>query len=518
MGVIFNTDKRRIIPRWRSYTIASKTGELLVSDNKLKSLPFLDGSYLVEQQKAWESYKDISHAGDLLSSAYVLGIASEFKGVARFVLDNEDNPTSPLVKLANTLLNIDNTIEQVSTSSDNAILNEFIIDYRKYQPEISRNKWLLNREPKNPIANLELGRLYTLIGDVDKAKKYINIALQLDKNNRFIARSASRFYHHVSKESDRALEIIKNSEFVKFDPWLISADIAYSSILGRHTKATKIGMEILNKIDKNFLSITELASAIGTLEFSEGNLKNSRKYFKQALLQPNDNSLAQVGWMIDKIDGVDLNILKYNIPLAYEARAHGFYNQEKINESLECTMRWLDDEPYSSRPIRLASSLWGDFLKNRERSIKLLEQGLKVNPNDIAITNNLIYYLALENKIEYASKLFESTIGDSLDDIDINSRISLTATAGLLFYRQDLPEEGKRYYAKAISLAKSEKNSYLIALATANYTREELRYTNDKDPLINQLKEVCKDENEPDVKVLYKDILNEYDAFKNQNL
>lgn len=299
--------------------------------------------------------------------------------------------------------------------------------------------------------------------------------------------------------------VIKKSSFIKSDPWLISAEIAYSSILNRYSKLVKSGVEYLNRNNSNPYSITELASALGTLEFNNGNLKEARKYFKCSLINPNDNSLAQASWMSEGLSGVLIESSKYDLPYAFEANALKQYEQKSYQESFNTAILWQNDEPYSTRPIRLASYIASTFLKNNSAAIKLIEKGLSINPNDLTLLNNLVYNLAKEDQIEKALKIFEGTLKKHLPvELDKN-RIAITATAGLLCYKKNLPEEGKSLYLKAIELAKKLKNEYYLSLATANYLREEIRFVSKKEDLNkydSELDDLAKNTKEPDVLML----------------
>lgn len=107
MGVIFKTDKRRIIPRWRSYNIAAAAaGEVLPVNNSIKTVNNTNIGLLKDQIDAWKKNKNLSQAGDLLSSAYVLGIEDDFHEVAKFILDKSTDTSSPLTKIAQRTLGI----------------------------------------------------------------------------------------------------------------------------------------------------------------------------------------------------------------------------------------------------------------------------------------------------------------------------------------------------------------------------------------------------------------------------
>ena len=59
---------------------------------------------------------------------------------------------------------------------------------------------------------MELGRLYAFKGQLSKANRAVENALYLDKNNRFISRSASRFFHHFSDDTEKALHTIRSKK------------------------------------------------------------------------------------------------------------------------------------------------------------------------------------------------------------------------------------------------------------------------------------------------------------------
>ncbi len=59
MGVIFKTDKRRVIPRLRSFENSIKTGELDVSSNIVSKNNFDSTNYLAEQIASWKKNKSL---------------------------------------------------------------------------------------------------------------------------------------------------------------------------------------------------------------------------------------------------------------------------------------------------------------------------------------------------------------------------------------------------------------------------------------------------------------------------
>ena len=504
MSNIFKTEERRVIPRLRSFEIASITGEMAPYDKVAINFKSQEANlFLQEQLAGWSNNKSIVNAGDILSSAFVLGEEDSFKEIASYILDNSINE-SPLNKLATKIIAKGQIIG--TSELDSAISSVVDIDF-----EIRVLKNALGRQPKNPIAWMEIGRLYALKGQLKKANRAIENALILDKDNRFIVRSASRFYHHFV-DTEKALFTIRNSEYYKNDPWLLSAEIAYSQILKRFSRMVKQGENIVKSNLTDKLSVTELTSALGTFEFIEGNSKAAKKYFQQTLIDPNDNSLAQVNWIAENMKGFNVDTLSYELPLAFEAKSIYYSEKGMFDESYSEAMRWHDDEPYSVRPIKVASYIQGFYYKDFNKSIELTERGLRTAPNDILLNNNLIYYLTRDGQLERAVKLFDSHLKKVIQNPQQyrpGEQIFCFATAGLMFYSQNMPDVGENFYLKAIDLARKERNFYFLALATIHYSREELLFADaDKsDKILKQLKETCKNNQEQDVKFMLNELI-----------
>ena len=139
--------------------------------------------------------------------------------------------------------------------------------------------------------------------------------------------------------------------------------------------------------------ITELASAIATLELNAGDNRKARKLFHQSLVEPTDNSIAQVEWASQKISNLTLERRHLNAPLSYEARALDFYLEGKWSETYTECVSWLNDEPYSTRPTVLGTFIASVALQNFSEAAQLARRSLKANPNSQLLLNNLTFAL-----------------------------------------------------------------------------------------------------------------------------
>ncbi len=466
MANFFEEKKRRVIPNWRSYKLTVEFGELdNISSNPREHNLSID-DYIFD----WQKDKTISKAGDLISSAFVNGFPENpvVKEAAIFILNNEAKSTFSLSELAKEI------IEQKTISPSKNLNFNNIDEYIKSNHTgnlIRAIKIKLNKFPYNPILYVELSRLYSFIGKQDKSITNMHIALQMSPNNRFILRAASRLFAHFGMV-DYIHDIIRKSDLVKFDPWITSTEIALATIRERNSKFIKTGLELINSNNFSPLNITELATSIATLEFYYGSIKNTRKLLNRAIISPNDNTIAQIEWLMHIDNILTFNPTDYKIINNFEAIALENFYKSNWDLALENSAYWLCDLPFSKRPILLGSHIAGSILDKQKTAREFLRAGLKSHPNDPQLINNLTYSLALENRIPEAEKLLHKI--NNLPNINDSTKICLTATRGLINFRKGNYDAGRKDYIKAMEDSKSLNNDYYNWLAILNFAREEL--------------------------------------------
>jgi tetratricopeptide (TPR) repeat protein len=187
--------------------------------------------------------------------------------------------------------------------------------------------------------------------------------------------------------------------------------------------------------------------------------------------QPNDNVLAQARWAsTHKLIELDPALLQ--MPSAFEARAwYAFYEGEWA-ATLKAGKRWLRDQPFSTSPAIHSSYVATISLEKHEEAIKITEDGLLANPNDVTLLNNQSYSLACLGKTEEAAAALGRINRHSLND---ETRVLIAATSGLILYRQGNAEAGRAMYQQAISQAASASKKTLEAKAALFLAFEELR-------------------------------------------
>ena len=114
-------------------------------------------------------------------------------------------------------------------------------------------------------------------------------------SNRFILRSAVRLYVHLD-EPDTAHRVLSDSASTPVDPWLVAAEIAVCTLLGRRSRLIKRGRDMLISGHHSTRDTAELASALGTIELEADASKRARRLFGSSLDDPTDNAVAQAVW------------------------------------------------------------------------------------------------------------------------------------------------------------------------------------------------------------------------------
>lgn len=499
MAFLCETPDRRVIPNWRSLRDTVSNGELEYPSNEHIAFN------LEEYEHDWSREHSLLYASELVSAAVANGIRhnSVAKDAAEFVLNQNGKTTESQRTVALSLLAEDNDRAFLKCNHE---IDELLMNTGEIYAKIGYLKSIIRKYPFSPINYVEVARFYTMIGQTNQAIKMMNIALGLDSENRFISRSAARLFVHV-EDLDLAHYVLRKNKQVAFDPWLMASEISVNLLRERSSSLIKKGVALINSGDFSPFSLSELSSSLGTLEFVKGTQKRSKLFFEKSLISPNDNSLAQAEWA--KANKLSLHFDKTvcdKVNMSYEANALYAYQKDKYEDALKASIRWLNDMPYSKNPIFVGANISYTFLKDYKTAAKILKRGLEANPNEPAFMNNLAYTYALDGKLVEANEIIQKA--NKVSDIDERTQICLSATRGLIAYREKRIEEGRALYMEAIKAAKDIPGDPTYNWnAILNFIREEILATNlipsDVDEVLNQIHEAPKDKG---VKMLKQDI------------
>ncbi len=294
-------------------------------------------------------------------------------------------------------------------------------------------------------------------------------AANLAPDNRFVVRSAARLFLH-EHDAATGLKIIRRAAGAKRDPWLLAAEIATASASQSAALFAKIG---INRNEDDSISLfarTELSSALATLEMENGKSRRARQLFRKSLQGPNENSVAQVEWANRKIGGLEIGKELLTLPKTFEASASLNLVAGEWNRAIANGMEWLRDQPFSKDPAVFTSYV-ASLTEDYEKSISILKKSLNANPGDPLLINNLAFALGSANRVGEAERVLGRI---DLEQSEGLSAITLAATAGLLLFREGLPDRGREFYELAISRATAQGNSKYRAMARLYLAREEL--------------------------------------------
>lgn len=472
------TPRRKVIPNWRYYNNTVNLGELTSFEN----VNFSDADlYPIDEYISdWIDSKSVYRASDLISAAITNSQKNNSHVIeaAKFLLSKQDNINLVQKQTAEYILDNNN----VECDNDVLRLKNVAIEKLKTASEthnkIHALRLYAHAYPFNPIVYVDMARAYVTIGLNEKAEKLMRMALYLDPKNRFVARAAARFYIHIG-DNERAADIVRKTGFSRFDPWLMASDISIAMMRGKRSGNIKKGQQMIFSSSYTPFSISELASALGTVEMEYGTRKKSRDLFNQSLVDPNDNSLAQAEWAMISAR-IPITIQSgLNVKCSHESKVYKALELNDARESIHHAIDWICDMPFSLKPVFIGYEISTSFLKDYDLSSNILEVGLKSHPNDPWMLNNRAYVNARINKLDEAEKDMEQ-LEHCNKALSESMSICKEATHGLIAYRRKDREKGRKLYEQAIlhASAMKENSDEVKIKAQINMLREEIIFSN----------------------------------------
>ncbi|WP_332032773.1 tetratricopeptide repeat protein [Kaistella sp.] len=495
MNLPHEKENRDVIPNWRSFKITSDLGEL----SKFSYKP--DLIFDLEALKLdWKNNKTIGVAADLLNAYFISNkkLDSVIIEASEFITFSS-KPPKLLHQLSSRINSKSREIvhdtQIIFEGKKNDLISKirFLIE-NTARRQISFYKELVKNDPRNPINWVELSRLYSIEGNKIKSEKCIINALHLAPNNRYVLRCATRLFIENEKP-EMAIYYLRKSSQVAVDPWITSAHIAVSSYLEKYSPFIKNAFKQRESNKFTNFDLTELNSSLGTLELSNGTFKKARSLFNDSLKLPNDNSLAQFQFVLnqDKRLSSVVNSNSYNVKNNFEALALKYRDEGEWDKSLDNALQWFLDVPYSADPAVFSSYILCTVFGDYDTAVEVCLLALRINPSDPTLTNNLVYSLLNLNRISEAEKYLAQlnhTLKESVDSINIESKITAIATNALYLIKINNIEEGLNLYKEAITLAKKTKMNYCVLSAKLNMAKE---LKNTTSPIFNEMeKEILK--------------------------
>lgn len=468
--------ERRLIPRWRSSREAVNAGELRSTQlKKHVSTPTLEVPQFDALKDEWNESKSSELAAEIVSSAITLGRSNErpVQEAAQYLI--EDNTTTDLRAIAHRI--VDGKLGIVANPTPFSFDPD--VARAELRSQIAVHKRRVRVYPKNALAWTDLARLYTAMGQQDKAKAAIRVATALGPNNRFVLRAAARFFVHSDGKHredhiQEGLHYLRKSHLMRDDPWIMAAEISLSSILEETPNSLKWARQLADEDSMDPWDSSELNGALATLAIQRGGIGKPGKLFNKSLRAPTENALAQAQWASDKHKVIQVSERTFEgiqTP-AFEALALKHRAERKWDQVIVDCRAWSAMEPTSTRPLVLGAFVAEAALENGEIAREFSERALLIAPNESWAHNNLAVALAYLGRLDEASAHASRY---QVHELAEDSVPVYFATQGLLAYRRGQRNEGLHLYLKAARTEAAQKDAGLRALILWHLLREEAK-------------------------------------------
>lgn len=438
---------RQVIPRWRSYEATVSTGELAPLQVGVERPWVRNTSGRDQLEFDFGQRPERAVASDLVGSALLLGRTATSIEAAQLLLD-EAEPSSLAAQAAGRLLD-----KKTSAAQGDA-------------EALGRQRRRLRLDPRDAVRWADLARLHTIAGQDKEALRAISVALSLAPADRYVLRSASRLSVHQG-DFERAHLVLSNAASTPGDPWLLAAEIAAAAVSDRRSRFLRVARRVVASGTFSSFATSELASALATLEVKAGGDRSARKLFRVALEEPSDNSIAQAQWARGHLGHFEIDERHLQARTSWEARAYSASRAGSWEHAVAESWDWHYDQPFASRPAQFGS-YQASLGQNYEAGVKLARAGLRANPDEFLLNNNLAFCLASAGHVVAAERALGRISEQSLSRHD---RATYLATRGLVHYRRGRLIEGRRSYESSISLG---TDRFSRNLARVMLAREEL--------------------------------------------
>lgn len=461
-----NNWERRVIPKWRSSSVHASLQDNLPlqrKDRKRSREFFENFSEELQQRLAeWRRNPDFGGAADLLNFSHISAYKELLVEPAQYLSRGQRKLSSQLSSIVKSVLGIDEYHPYGQKDFTNA--------------EISRQKVLIEQNPRAAIPYVDIARLYVINNQLNHANRAIFTAVALAPDNRYVLRSASRFYIH-NGDADRASHLLRRTARTQEDPWLLASLIAIETIQGKSPTYFKRARAMLEGMRYDAVHLSELGAALATLHLDSGHIKDARRLFNRSLSNPNDNAVAQAVWAANEFS-MNISIAPEWLANRYSSEA-AYYTHEKsgnYSEALKNAQAWFDDEPFSTRPLQ-AGAFAASILGKYEIAEDQIKQALVIDPSSIDSKNNLAFSFMVRNRLSEAVVLLAEVHAAEIRNGGKPSGHTL-ANIGMLYYRMGDVDHGYKFYEKAVTALDNARQSSSKKIALA-YWAQEAAFAND---------------------------------------
>lgn len=457
-----NLPPRRLIPRWRRTKSVLNMPEAMFAPEESAHRVDLDPSKLDHAIAEWKVAPTTGILGDILSYSIDESLRPRIVDLVRADRNISVAATTTQANFINQLLHGGADPEVV----DRASLDSLSVCNPSTKREVETLRKILRVNPANPLALLDLAQFQLTSGHTRRAERSVLTALSLSPGSRIALRTLARLYVHQRK-FDQAHDLISRHARTNVDPWLMATEIALAEVAGVAPKFAKKGARFAREKMASNAHLSELTGALGGLELQAGNVKRARELFRLALLEPNDNVVAQA-ITHQKLLGIELTAPAQQraVVSAHEAQTLLAWNALDTTSAGRHALAWHSEEPFSSRPLQFLTTIYAaqrDFVAAEF----LARRGLVADPRDPALLSNLSYVLASSGKLDQAERVLYRLLAVKQAKY---GGVAL-ATAGLISMQEGAWAAADELYETAMRVFREQRQFVHEALCCAYYAR-----------------------------------------------
>ena len=181
-------EDRRVIPRWRDTRVAGATGEAASlqrpQSQAVERAQQRVAQHLSRLQEAFLSRPSVGRAAELTGAAALAARPEAAGDAAEFLLMHAEDTTPMALTAARRVIGLEALhLEEVA---------EGPAGVDAMQGELRRLRAVIREGSRSPFAHLDLARVYSTLGQRERAERHLSIALALAPQNRLILREIGR--------------------------------------------------------------------------------------------------------------------------------------------------------------------------------------------------------------------------------------------------------------------------------------------------------------------------------------
>lgn len=449
-------DDRSLVPRWRPFRLSAALGELGSGSRRVSAVSIWQTD--AEPLMAFGAAPSLHTAADALGLALSLSDLESLRPVVEFVEATAGSNTLLAASAARVRQQLDCMPARIEDSW---------FDVRERNAELRSIRQELQQRPRNPTKWVDLALAQTLLGQTERAKRSLATALGLTPLNRFVLRSAVRFFLHV--EDPEAAQHVLRAAKGSADPWILAAEIASDEAAGTTPTSMKDALFVLASGNFGPWELSELACTVAHTEFNEGRDKRARRFLGQATPEPTENAAAQIAFESNR-GGFTAKPVQ-EPQRRFEAEAMEARWRRDWPAAVESGKKWLQDQPFAVEPATFLSYVAAVGAERYDIAEQAAKTGLLANPLDATLANNLAFALANQDKAEEAAAVLAGCPSPQ----DDQEAAVYTATHGLVAFRNGQLHSGREHYQLAVKECSDLNLLRQAALAASFWAREEVR-------------------------------------------